>query len=213
MDWSKFIAEDSRTRAVIHSDLVAKQHGISLRSVHAALKRQEKKGFVEHISRRIFLNKLARGFEQRELINVVRPDAYISLDSALAEWGISKQVPNKLTCVSPSFSRDINSSSIHISLHTIKRQLYWGITKKKGRYLTYRIAEPEKALLDWIYFQRKNALPVATDEFILDTLDRSRLLDYAKKFPKGVQDDVRSLMLSTLVEAPKSDDKRSKRTA
>jgi predicted transcriptional regulator of viral defense system len=184
---------------VIDADAVAKQHNLSLHSVQAALKRQEKKGFVEHISRKVYLNKLARGFDQRELVNVVHPDAYISLESALAEWGISKQVPFKLTCVNRSFDRDIDTPSVHIALHTIKDELYWGITKKKGRYLTYHIAEPEKALLDWIYIQRKNALPVTTDEFNLESLDRTRLLEYSKKYPVGVQHDVRDILLSTLV--------------
>jgi len=213
MDWSKFIVEASKTRLVIDADAVAKQHRLSLRSIHAALKRQEEKGFVEHISSKLYLNKLARGFDQRELVNVVRPDAYISLESALAEWGISKQVPSKLTCVSPSFDRDINTPSVHISLHTIKRELYWGFTKKKGRYLTYHIAEPEKAFLDWIYIQRKNALPVTMDEFNLEHLDRTRLLEYSKKYPVGVQHDVRDVLLSALVDTSSHTGGQTRRTA
>ncbi len=213
MDWSKFVAAESKTRAVIDADDVAKQHRLALHSVHAALKRQEKKGFVEQISSKLYLNKLARGFDQRELVNIVRPDAYISLESALAEWGISKQVPSELTCVSPSFNRDINTPSVHISVHTIKRELYWGITKKKGRYLTYHIAEPEKAFLDWIYIQRKNALPVTTDEFNLEPLDRTRLLEYSKKYPIGVQHAVRDVLLSALVDTPNRTGGQARRTA
>lgn len=202
MDWSKFIAWDSKTRVVIDADDVAHQHQISLHSVQAALKRQEKRGFVEHISGKVYLNKLARGFDQREIVNVVRPDAYVSLESALAEWGISKQVPFRLTCVNRSFDRDINTPSVHIALHTIKDELYWGITKKKGRYLTYQIAEPEKTLLDWIYFQRKNGLPVTTDEFNLASLNRLRLLDYSKKYPVSVQHDTQNILLSLLADTP-----------
>jgi len=195
MDWAKFIAGDSKTRAVIDAEAVAKEHHLSLHAVQAALRRQEKKGFVEHLSRTLYLNKLAPGVDQRELLNVVRPDAYISLESALAEWGISKQIPNKLTCVSATYDHDIKTPSVRISLHKIKKQLYWGITKKKGRYLTYHIAEPEKAFLDWIYIQRQNALPVATDEFNLSSLDRSRLLNYSAKYPLPVQHDVQQALL------------------
>jgi predicted transcriptional regulator of viral defense system len=171
-----------------------------LHTVHAALKRQEKKGFVEHILPKVYLNKLVRGFDQRELVNVVRPDAYISLESALAEWGISKQIPSKLTCVSPSFNRDINTASVHIALHTIKKQPHAGVTKKKGRYLSYYIAEPEKALLDWIYIQGKNGLPVITDEFDLGSLNRTRFLDYSKDYPVRVQRDAQTILLSLLVD-------------
>ena len=65
--------------------------------------------------------------------------------------------------------------------------MFWGFTEKKGRYFSYRIAEPEKALLDWIYIRRQDSLPTATDEFTLDKLDRKRVLDYVEKYPSSVK--------------------------
>jgi len=51
-------------------------------------------------------------------------------------------------------ARTIKTKSLNISYRKIKRDIILGFFKrKKTRYSTYKIAEPEKALLDWIYFQ------------------------------------------------------------
>jgi predicted transcriptional regulator of viral defense system len=197
MDWAKFLAFDSKTKAILEADTLARAHQLSLHSVHAALRRQESKGFVERVARNIYLNKLARGFEVRELAGALRPNSYISLESALAEWGISSQLPALLTCVSASYVRDIKTRSVHITFRKIKKELFWGFSEKKGRYLTYKLAEPEKALLDWVYFRRMDALPISLDEIRIESLNRSRLLAYAQKYPLPVQ----QIVLSALAES------------
>jgi|SRR5580698_6406596 predicted transcriptional regulator of viral defense system len=197
MDWAKFLALDSKTEAILKADTLAREHKLSLHSVHAALKRQERKGFVERVARNIYLNKLARGFELRELAGAVRPHSYVSLQSALAEWGISSQLPALLTCVSATYVRDIKTASVHITFRKIKKELFWGFSKKKGRYLSYNLAEPEKALLDWVYFCRMDALPVSLDEIRIESLNRTRLLDYAHKYPLPVE----KVVLTALAES------------
>jgi predicted transcriptional regulator of viral defense system len=92
MDWSKVIASESKTRAIIQTDDYAKRHKLSIRSVHAGLKRQGKKGLIERVSNKIYINKLAKGFSQRDLLHVLRRDSYVSLESALADYGITSQV-------------------------------------------------------------------------------------------------------------------------
>ena len=59
--------------------------------------------------------------------------------------------------------------------------------EKDASYGTYKTAEPEKALLDWIYFSRNDGLPVPLDELQFEKVSRSRLLDYAKKYPSTVR--------------------------
>jgi len=46
----------------------------------------------------------------------------------------------------------------------ISSELYWGYEEKATRYNKYLIAEPEKALLDWIYLNRQEGLPTPLDE-------------------------------------------------
>lgn len=190
MDWSKVIASESKTKAIIQTDDYAPKYKLSIRSVHAALKRQEKRGLVERVSNKIYINKLAKGFSQRDLLHVLRPDSYISLESALAEYGVTSQIPRVLTCVSPRYVRNIKSRTVHITFRTLKKDLHWGYLPKKTRYSVYNLAEPEKALLDWIYFRRAENLPLDTDEFVLSELDRTRLLEYAKLYPVLVEKEI-----------------------
>ncbi|HEV7967130.1 MAG TPA: hypothetical protein VGP19_06160 [Candidatus Acidoferrales bacterium] len=190
MDWSKVIASESKTRAIIQADDYAKKYRLSIRSVHAALKRQGKKGLVEKVSNKIYINKLAKGFSQRDLLHVLRRDSYVSLESALAEYGVTSQIPRALTCVSPKYVRNIKSRTVHITFRTVKKDLYWGYSPKKTRYGIYNLAEPEKALLDWIYLRRAENLPMDTDEFVLSELDQTRLLEYAKRYPVPVENEI-----------------------
>ena len=197
MDWSKIIASESRTGAIIQADDYAKRYKLSIRSVHAALKRQEERGLVERVFNKIYINKIAKGFSQRDLLNVLRPVSYISLESALAEYGVTSQIPRVLTCVSPKYVRNVKSKTVHITFRTLKKDLFWGFVSRKTRYSVYNIAEPEKALLDWIYFRRSEKLPLDTDEFVLSELDRIRLLEYAKRYPVLVENEIVSLLAHT----------------
>ena len=58
---------------------------------------------------------------------------------------------------------------------------------------SYKIAEPEKALLDWVYLQRQEGLPVALDELSLNPIDKKKLQKYALQYPNSVQRTVREL--------------------
>jgi hypothetical protein len=75
--------------------------------------------------------------------------------------------------------------------------LYWGFQARRTLYGTYNVAEPEKALLDWFYLERKRGAEVITDEFDFRKLDREKLLSYAKKYPRPVKYE----LLESLVRA------------
>ena len=55
-------------------------------------------------------------------------------------------------------------TSSDIRYRHIGEHLYWGSQEKRTRHGSYKIAEPEKALLDWIHLQRQEGLPVVLDE-------------------------------------------------
>jgi predicted transcriptional regulator of viral defense system len=199
MDWPKVIASESKTSPIIQVDDYARRYSLSSRAVNAALRRQVAKGLVERVSNKIYINKLAQDFTPRDLLSALRPDSYVSLDSALSDFGVTTQVPYSLTCVSPKYVRNIKTNTIHVTFRTLKKDLYWGFSRKKTRYATYNLAEPEKALLDWIYFKSLDGLPVEMDEFHLDGLDRNRLLEGAKKFSAPVRNRIVSLLAETPV--------------
>ncbi len=191
MDWAATLRKESLRSWILRSDELARRYGISETAVGNALRRQERRGLVEHISRGVYVNKLAHDFSSRELVGVLRPNAYISLESALAEWGISTQSPSALTCVTTGFPRKFQSASVHIVYRHIIENLFWGFEEKRTRHGAYKIAEPEKALLDWVYLQRQEGLPTVLDELSFKPIDRRKLQKYAVKYPNSVQRTVR----------------------
>ena len=187
MDWAATLSKEAQRSPILRSDDIARRYGIVEVAVGNALRRQERRGLVEHVSNKVYINKLAHDFSPRELVGVLRPNAYVSLESALAEWGISTQSPSSLTCVTTGFPRKFRTPSIRIIYRHIGERLYWGFQEKRTRHGSYKIAEPEKALLDWIYLQRQEGLPVVLDELNLKVTDQRKLVKYASKYPTSVQ--------------------------
>jgi len=205
VDWAATLRKEARRSPVLRSDDLARRYNIKEKAVGNALRRQQRRGLVEHVSNKIYINKLAHDFSSKELVNLLRPEAYISLESALAEWGISTQSPSLLTCVTTGFGRKFRSPSVRIVYRHIGKPLYWGFQEKRTRHGHYKIAEPEKALLDWIYLKRQEGLPVALDELNLRTTDREKLLRYGQKYPKSVKESILSVLsLSAEVAQPES---------
>ncbi len=186
MDWVTTLAAEARTSPLVGIRETASKHGLSNAAVTQALKRQEGRGLLEKLADGVYLNKLATSVNARDVVNELIPDSYISLGTALAEWGVSSQNPIATTCVTTARGRKIKTASIDIVYRKISRELFWGFTEKKGRYGSYKIAEPEKAFLDWIYFSLKDGLAVQFDEIQFEKLSRSRLVEYAKKYPSTV---------------------------
>jgi len=187
LDWAATLRKEALRSSILRSDELARRYGIAEAAVGNALRRQERRGLVEHVSRRIYVNKLAHDFSPRELVGILRPNAYISLESALGEWGISTQSPSALTCVTTGYPRQFRGASVRIVYRHISKNLFWGFQEKRARHGSYKIAEPEKALLDWVYLLRQEGLPVALDELSLNSIDKKKLQKYALKYPKSVQ--------------------------
>jgi predicted transcriptional regulator of viral defense system len=186
MDWVATLVSEARANPLIRIRETASKYRLSSSSVAKALKRQEARGLLENVADGTYLNKLAAGVTPRDIVNNLIPESYISLGTALAEWGLSSQSPLATTCVTASRARKIKTASVDIVYRKISQELFWGYIEKKARYTPYKIAEPEKALLDWIYFHLKDGLPVQLDEIQFEKLSRSRLVSYAKKYPSTV---------------------------
>jgi predicted transcriptional regulator of viral defense system len=196
MDWVKVIANEARTGAIIRSDALANKIGIPLQSVRVNLKRQQARGLVEHVTRKLYINKLSASFDPRDLAAAISPQSYVSLESALNEWGVFSQSPIALTCVSTKQIHSIETTVAKITFRTIKKDLFWGYEERKTKYGKYKLAEPEKAILDWLYFRNRKRQPLDLDEFELQRVSRSRLLKYAEAYPKLLRQSLYPILLN-----------------
>src|ERR1035437_1067899 len=190
MDWVKLITERARFSGVLRVDDLARELNVSEVAVGNALRRQEERGLVEHLGKKIFINRLVPDFLGRELINMLRPEAYLSLETVLRDSGVSTQSPTVLTCVTPGRPGEFRAKSVSINFRRLSRNLFWGFQERRTRYGKYNVADPEKALLDWVYLRRQEGSTINTDELDLQRLDRGKLLQYAARFPVPVKQQI-----------------------
>jgi hypothetical protein len=83
--------------------------------------------------------------------------------------------------------KEYRTPEFAITLRSISEHLFWGFIEKQTRYSKYRIAEPEKALLDWVYLTLQSGLTPHLDEIELQSLDKQKLIKYADKYPGTVR--------------------------
>jgi hypothetical protein len=201
MNWTTILAEEARKNSILRLDDLAHRYNIQETVARNALRRYETRGLVEHISKKVYINRLNQNFSPRELVNILRPDSYVSLESVLVDYGVTSQSPAILTCVTTAYPKVFRSSSLTVSYRKISKELYWGFEQKRTRYNAYQIALPEKALLDWIYLSRQEGLPIPIDEINIRFLDHRKLRDFAHKFPRTVQVIVNQLLLDHIIAA------------
>jgi predicted transcriptional regulator of viral defense system len=187
LDWTKVLTNEARLTDVIVVDELAAKYNLPPDSVWKATSRLAKRGLLSRVSNGVYLNKLVRDASATDFVNVLNPNSYVSLESALNHWGMSTQSPVSLTCVTTGKPKEYRTPEFAITLRSISKHLFWGFTEKQTRYSKYRIAEPEKALLDWIYLTRQNGLTPHLDEIDLQSLDKQKLVKYASKYPGTVR--------------------------
>jgi hypothetical protein len=83
--------------------------------------------------------------------------------------------------------KEYRTPEFAITLRSISEHLFWGFVEKHTRYSKYRFAEPEKALLDWVYLTLQSGLTPRLDEIEPQSLDKQKLVKYANKYPGTVR--------------------------
>jgi len=83
--------------------------------------------------------------------------------------------------------KEYRTPEFAITLRSISEHLFWGFVERQTRYSKYRIAEPEKVLLDWVYLTLQSGLTSHLDEIELHSLDQQKLVKYASKCPGTVR--------------------------
>ncbi len=75
--------------------------------------------------------------------------AYISLQTALYFHGMISQIPSTVYAVSVARTRFYTSAIADVSIHHIQPEFFFGYEEKQNG--SYKIATPEKALIDLLY--------------------------------------------------------------
>ncbi len=187
LDWAKVLTCEARLTDVVLVDEMAAKYKLPVASVWKALSRLADRGLLGRVAKGVYVNRLVRDSAASDFIKILRPNSYVSLESALNHWGLSTQSPVVLTCVTTGKPKEYRTSEFAITFRTISKRLFWGFIEKQTRYAKYAIAEPEKALLDWIYLSLQTGVKPSLDEIEFKPVDKQKLVKYASKYPGTVR--------------------------
>jgi len=148
-----------------------------------------KAGVLERPGRDVYVPALG-GYNLEEIAVALYAPCYISFESALSKYGILSQVPYTLTCATSRRSKKIILGGKEVEYRKLKKELFFGY-----RFLDkIALAEPEKALLDQLYFVSLGKTAIDLGDFHLSGISEKKLLKLARNFPKAVQKKAQELV-------------------
>lgn len=160
--------------------------GMSATAVTQTLRRLAEEGLVIRIKRGIWVNQLIPDFNPYEAIAYLASPwpAYVSLYSALTDYGIVEEIPQVVYAISSGRPKRIQTPIGKFHIHHLPQQLIWGYELKRAGQRSYPIAEPEKAFLDLVYLALVPRSPI---QFPYQreggwNLDKGKLTRYASRF-------------------------------
>ena len=178
-EWLKLFQEH-RQMKIFHFQHLRLFTGKSNHALRIALKRLTDHKVIQRICRNYYANPVNRP-SLEEVSAVIYKPSYISLESALSQYGILSQMPYTLTCVTTQLPKIFKTSFGDIRYRQIQQKHFRGFLQKNGCY----IAEPEKAVADYLYFNQKQASQGILPEFKMDFLKPKKLKAYAAAMLKA----------------------------
>lgn len=108
--------------------------------------------------------------------------SYISLDTALSFYGLIPETVYSITSVTPKGTREFTTGGIRYSYQKIKKEAFKGYRAISHQGKTILIAEPEKALADYLYFIDLKKREFSYERLDLKKIYRTKLRAYIELF-------------------------------
>lgn len=121
------------------------------------LDRWEKKGYLKKLKRGFYCFT-GQAFDQNTLFytaNKIYAPSYVSLETALKHYGLIPEEIFQATSVSTKKTANFETPLGNFSYKQIKPSLYWGYRLVDFGNQKILLAEPEKAVLDYLYIHPK----------------------------------------------------------
>lgn len=159
--------------------------------------RNTKKGLLVRLkkSRRGSLYALYDSMPDQYVIsNRLYEPSYITLDSALSYYGIILETIYSVTAVTTKATREFDVENIIYSYFRVKKSVYGGYKPVNYKGTTIFMAEPEKALADYLYFVDLKKRGLHYERLNLKKINKNKLLKYIRTFNRpGMQKLVRAI--------------------
>lgn len=145
--------------------------------------------FIHQYAKKEFFSKIKNGLYclnssnpgSFKLANKIYEPSYISLETALSFYGIIPETTYSILSISTKATRSFDSLNKNFKYHRIKKELFTGYFFKNQANEKFLIAEPEKALLDYLYLNIRNKKEINT-RLSLKKLKKSKIKKWQKLF-------------------------------
>jgi predicted transcriptional regulator of viral defense system len=152
----------------------------------SALLRLTSKNLIVRIKRGVWVNKMISDLNPYEAVPFLRAPwpAYVSLHSALADYGVVAEIPHVIYAATSAMPRRYSTAIGEYRFHHLPRHLIWGFEIRQTGAGHYPVAEREKAFLDLIYLALtpRSPLQLPHKRGRGWDLDKRKLSVYAKRF-------------------------------
>ena len=112
-----------------------------------------KKGYLMQLKRGIYAFSRDKDKIKGEAIAfLLYQPSYLSLESALSWYGFIPEIVHAFTSVTARTTRSFENACGRFIYRHVRAELFWGYVEMKTEdHAHYLLAEPEKALLDYLY--------------------------------------------------------------
>lgn len=138
-----------------------------------------------------------------EIANKAYQPSYISFETAMSFYGIIPETIYEVMSATLRTTRTFNVNNIQYSYSKIKKNCFNGYKPIKIKNATILIAEPEKALVDYLYLVALGKRRLAYERIDLSKIKKTKLLSYAKQFEKKKIKEI----INNLYDKPKRNQK------
>ncbi len=149
-------------------------------TVRKELYRWNKKGWIRTLKNGIYEPVLLANstYPDFYLANRLYSPSYVSLEAALSHYSVIPEVSMAVTSVSTKPTRSFKNEHGLFTYRTIRPRAFTGYYIEKMGGIDVLIAEPEKALVDFLYFKRRGAAAI---EFEQERFDKAKIARMSKK--------------------------------
>lgn len=160
--------------------------GLSPYKAEYSLNRLVKEGLLTRLKKGVYILKINPPSEE-EIANVLYKPSYISFEYALAYYNIIPEMTYQITSATTKPSRLFDVGYIAFAYYTIKPEAYTGYIMAQRGEKRFYIAEPEKALVDYLYIISLGQRSLLggrsiNDRMELKSLNKEKILTFAKLY-------------------------------
>ncbi|HBQ50614.1 hypothetical protein A3B42_01885 [Candidatus Daviesbacteria bacterium RIFCSPLOWO2_01_FULL_38_10] len=154
--------------------------------VEYSLNRLVKEGLLTRLKKGVYVLKINPPSEE-EIANVLYKPSYISFEYALAYYNIIPEMTYQITSATTKPTRLFKVGYNSFTYYTIKLEAYTGYTLVQRGEKRFYIAEPEKALVDYLYIISLGQRSLLggrsmNDRMELKSLDKEKILIFARLY-------------------------------